>query len=125
MVAKDDDEAKIRTHYRDIRDKLKSTSTKLDMISKVRLRPDISLLLGNEASIYEWLATVFDELEQLRLELNNLDNRHEEIIDVFKMIRAWQKDYQPILDEFKQERDRFGKALKKNGDHKNEEKRNG
>jgi len=117
MVVKGDSEAKIRARYRDIRDKLKSASARLDMVSKAMIRPDISGLLGNQAGIYEWLATIFDELEQIRLELNHLDNRHEEVIDVLEAIRAWQKEYQPILDELKQERDRLGKALKKSGDH--------
>jgi len=113
-----DNEAHIRKQYRDIRDTLTSVFSKLDLMSKATIRPEISGLFGNQADIYSWLKKIFDELEQVRLEVNRLNNQNESVIDVLEKIQVWQKEYQPILNELKEERARLGKVWKKSGDEK-------
>lgn len=121
----DDDEEKIRHRYREIRDNLKTDSVKVDMASRAsRNIPSISALFSHQKAIYEWLMTVFDELEKLRLGVNASNADLREIGDVFEKIRAWQREYQPSLEALKKEHDGLRSALETNkGDEANDEKR--
>ena len=105
-------DAEIRKHFRDIRDKLQSVSAKTDLVSKATIRPETSALFGNQSGIYKWLMTIFDELELLRLERISLNSRIEQLTDALEKIRAWQKKYQPMLDVIKKDHD-IEKALTK------------
>lgn len=83
-----DQEDKIRQYYRDIRDKLKSTSTKCEIASKATIRPDVSTLYGIQSDVFDWLAEIFSKFE--KLELDSL-HREEDIIATLGAIRAWQR----------------------------------
>ncbi len=110
----DSQEVEIRKYYRDIRDRLKANSARLDVLSKAILRPEISGLVGNQADFCEWLVVIFDRLEQIELEVNTLKT-DDEIVDTLEKIHTWQKTYQPYLDTLKSEHDKIGKAFNQSG----------
>jgi hypothetical protein len=124
VALQDDDEAEIRKHYRDIRDRLKGASARLDTLSKAIVRPEMGALFGNQSDLFDWLAKIFDELEQLRLNIISSNSRNEQTIDALEKIRAWQKMYEPSLDAIKRDHDKLKDVLKGEDNNGNEKKGN-
>lgn len=71
-ISTEQSEDEIRTHFRKERDRLKQASTKFDVFSKMGYREDAKALFTVQSKTYDWLASIYNDLEKLFIETHKL-----------------------------------------------------